>query len=356
MGRTPSGKTILLSTIGGIILILIVHNLGWRLDYIRLDLDILQIGVTIPTPTPAPPGGSQTNRQLSEEAVAVVGEQAMVAANENSPTGKITYTCQIFNDNKRDQICMVNTDGTNLKRLTMVDSAIHWYPSFSPDGNSIVLSSNRTGKFELYEIDLSGNAVQITNDIGQLYAPEISPDGQYIVFSNEREGSMGIWLIERSGLNPKHVFTPPSGIAVDPVWSPDGSKILFAAGEGDHKNLYTIKPDGSDLVQLTSGQRIRGRSAWSNDGEKIVTYIGSGWDREIYIMDSDGSNFEPLTTAGRNLAPHFSPDDKWITFTSYRDMGDDPNGCEIYIMKLEDKSAFRLTNNRFCDWQPRWGP
>jgi TolB protein len=73
-------------------------------------------------------------------------------------------------------------------------------------------------------------------------------------------------------------------------------------------------------------------------------------------MNSDGSNLEQITYGGNNLAPHFSPDGEWIIFISYRDIGQDPRGCEIFIMNLASKDITRLTNNNYCDWQPRWRP
>jgi TolB protein len=84
--------------------------------------------------------------------------------------------------------------------------------------------------------------------------------------------------------------------------------------------------------------------------------VGPTWEREIILFDVDGLNVRQITDGGNNLAPSFSPDGQWLAFTSYRDLYQDPHGCEIYIMRVDGSQITRLTANDYCDWQPRWGP
>jgi Tol biopolymer transport system component len=88
-----------------------------------------------------------------------------------------------------------------------------------------------------------------------------------------------------------------------------------------------------------------------------VTYAGPSWHREVYIMQADGSNTRQLTPSGGNSqGPSFSPDGKWVVFTGYFDNYGDDHGCEIYVIRTEGTDLRRLTNNDYCDYQPRWGP
>jgi hypothetical protein len=122
------------------------------------------------------------------------------------PIGKIVYTCQIFKDENRNQICITNSDGTGYKRLTDKDQANYWYASWAPDGKSIVLSSNQTGRHEIYEIDLQGKQKRLT-DIGELFAPEISPDGHYIVFVNALSTFSAILIMNLDCSNPYLLYS-----------------------------------------------------------------------------------------------------------------------------------------------------
>jgi Tol biopolymer transport system component len=100
---------------------------------------------------------------------------------------------------------------------------------------------------------------------------------------------------------------------------------------------------------------LRGRSDWSSQ-DLLATYAGTSWEREIITFSPLGQDRTQVTAGGNNLAPSFSPDGEWITFTSYVDNYLDENGCEIYIQHLATGTRFRLTENSYCDWQPRWGP
>lgn len=70
----------------------------------------------------------------------------------------------------------------------------------------------------------------------------------------------------------------------------------------------------------------------------------------------EGAILASVTNGVNNLGPSISPDSRWIAFTSYRDRYGDEDGCEIYIMRTDGTDLRRLTNNDYCDRQPRWGP
>jgi TolB protein len=274
------------------------------------------------------------------------------------PGGKIVFACQIFKTGLRDQICIMNADGSGYRRLSRDDQWDHNFPSLSPDGRSMVYVAGapRTAA-QVYEMDLNSGAFWVLTDAkGTASAPEISPDGRHIVYSLIWENANTIWMMDRDGTNPRMVFGPPAGAGWDPVWSPDGQQILFASERSVGVQLFTISPDGSNLRQITNIPNLRGRSAWAPDNTAIASYTGEPWERELVIMNQDGSDPRLLTAGGNNLAPSFSPDGSWITFTSYRDKYREDLGCEIYIMRRDGSDVIRLTDDEFCNWQPRWGP
>ncbi len=274
-----------------------------------------------------------------------------------APAGKIVLTCQISAQQYHDQICIVNADGSDYHRLTYADGAENYYPSFAPDGSSVVFASNRTGSYEIYEVNIDGTDLrQLTHGLGEVNAPAISPDGRSIVFVAIIGGRSRIWLMDRDGGNPHEVFSQPGADSADPTWSPDGSLILFASGSGTDKQLFTISPDGTGLHLVSAEFRTRGRSDWSPDGTLIASYAGSPWAWNMYLMNADGTGLRQVPAGGVALAPAFSPDSRWIVFTGYLDNPNNPDGCEIYILRLSDNRISRLTYNNYCDWQPRWGP
>src|SRR5574341_5989 len=295
----------------------------------------------IPTLTPSPAPFTPTASPASD-----------------APGGYIVFTCQIYKYQSSEQICIMNADGSGYRRLTTEDGVRHYYPSLAPDGRSIVYSVYREDNiYEIYELTLAdGKETRLTDKLGVLTGPEISPGGKSIVFMRWTVASnqYQIWIMNRDGRNPRRVF---NGSGWDPTWSPDGRQILFASDMNGSNQLYVVNLAGIAVHKITDLPALRGRSDWSPNGQSIVTYSGEPWHREVYIMDADGSNLRQLTPSGGNSqGPAFSPDGKWVAFTAYFDHPDDINGCEIYTIRADGTDLHRLTDNDYCDYQPRWGP
>jgi TolB protein len=275
----------------------------------------------------------------------------------SKPSGRIVFSCQMDGVD-HDQICIINADGTSWRQLT--DNGKHnWYASISPDGQNVVFSSNMTGNnYEIYEISSrGGNPIQLTSHLGgKLYAPEISPDGRTIVFTHDDNNFQSVWVMNRDGSNP-HRVSPDDGW--DPSWSSDGKLILFASLSSNNSvQLFTMNENGGNVKQITNMSGLIGRSDMSPSGELVATYAGKYGSRSIYVIPVDDPKPIEYSFPPTAAAPSFSPDGQWFTFTGYIDYPDDfDRGCEIYITRLDDPTdIIRLTNNRYCDWQPRWGP
>lgn len=331
----------------------------------RIVFGLVALGLLAACNYPSGPRGDPLATALAGTLAARPGSTATLPFTatpepDAEPFGKIVYVCQVSKRSGRNQICLINADGSGQRVLTPGGNYDDFFPSLSPEGRYALFVSNRTGRYQVYQLDLETDQLtQLTDLQGyEAYAPAVSPDDQFIVFYVEGAGSYpvshNLWLMNRDGSAP-HAITSRLGGAWDPAWSPNGSRILFASEVDGLPQLFSINPDGGDAQQLTNVAGIRGRSDWSPDNTVISTYVGPGWDREITLFDLDGSNPREITTDGNNLAPSFSPDGRWITFMSYRDHLRQDLGCEIYIIRVDGTDLQRLTNNDICDWQPRWG-
>ncbi len=295
---------------------------------------------------------------VEPEPPAIVATGVPTVSAQDGATGRIVFTCQIYKVQAAEQICIINADGTGFRRLTTEDNIRHYYPSLSPDGRRVLYSAFREKNvYEIYSYDLEDGSVdRLTNRSGVLTAAEYSPDGQRIVYTRwaPNSGRYQIVTMEKNGNDPNNI---PFVEGWDPTWSPDGKQILFASDRNGPIQLFVMRNDGKNLHQVSNLPAIRGRSDWSPDGKYIVTYSGEAWQRELYIMNADGSEARQLTPPGGNSqGPSFSPDGKWLAFTAYFDKFDDIHGCEIYIIRTDGTNLRRLTNNDYCDYQPRWGP
>lgn len=325
--------------------------------FILIFLTFILGACNLPASNPTPDLFATLSASTPLPADSAEGTLPTIPVSSNGePTGKIAYTCQIFKAQASNQICIINADGTGFRRLTVDNTKQHYYPSVAPDGLSVVYAAFREPNiYEIYEVDIaSGVITQLTDRLGNLNSPEISPDGNTIVFKLSTANSNQLWLMNRDGTNLRQILNVTGW---DPTWSPDGQYILFASDMEGAIQLFRVKLDGSELLKISNLPAVRGRSDWSPDGNFIVTYSGQPWNRDVYIMNADGSNTRMLSpTGGNSQGPSISPDGQWVTFTSYYDQYRVDNGCEIYIMRTDGSDVRRLTNNDYCDYQPRWGP
>lgn len=116
---------------------------------------------------------------------------------------------------------------------------------------------------------------------------------------------------------------------------------------GDH-NIFTMKPDGSDVRQLTFLTADQGAAldqAWSPDGRKLVFEERNtdGSVRQIYEMDADGANQHLLFSDPSFIDryPTFSPDGRKVLFTRCRP---DFEACAIYTVKSDGRGMTAITH------------
>jgi Tol biopolymer transport system component/predicted Ser/Thr protein kinase len=144
--------------------------------------------------------------------------------------------------------------------------------------------------------------------------PRISPDGKRVVAGIE-EGEGQIWLydISRDALNR---LTFDGSLNVDPVWTPDGKRIVF---KGKGNRLFWQSADGAGSAEeLTTGKLSQNNipSSWSPDGQELA-FLEGGAVRNIWILPlKDRTPHVFIASQTFESAPSFSPDGRWIVYTS----------------------------------------
>ena len=85
------------------------------------------------------------------------------------------------------------------------------------------------------------------------------------------------------------LLTDFRGDEYDPVWSLDGQRIAFVSNHTGNDEIWSVRADGTDAVQLTRNNwEWDKRPSWSQDGSRIVFYSNrTGW-RQIWVMDNQG--------------------------------------------------------------------
>ncbi|HKQ50738.1 MAG TPA: protein kinase [Pyrinomonadaceae bacterium] len=152
-------------------------------------------------------------------------------------------------------------------------------------------------------------ATQITSGAAKFYGGTWTPDGR-LVYSSDVSGSRDLWVMDADGTNQKQL-TFDSGTNFSPVVSPDGRYIVFVSDRKDGRhNIWRMDANGANPKQLTNGNYDR-NPAFSPDGKWIVYTSFGATNPNLWRIPVDGG--DPVQLNDKfSMAPIVSPDGKMI--------------------------------------------
>ncbi|MEM8534264.1 MAG: LpqB family beta-propeller domain-containing protein [Chloroflexota bacterium] len=245
-------------------------------------------------------------------------------------------------------LCRMSADGTDTVHLT--GSGID--PVWSPDGTHIAFTGRGIDLFDPLRSDIfvvSADGTQhrpLTEDPASDSDPVWSPDSTQIAFSTDREGPSRIYLMAADGTGQTRL-TATEGQHLWPRWSPDSQLIAFVSRAGGD-TLYTVKPDGSELTQLTSKASIS-ELRWSPDGQHLA-FVGEG---QLWLIGRDGTGLRsvtPIASRGgsQNSSYAWSPDGHAFVFEA-----ESETIGPMAIIRTDGTRLRFITTGRF-DMDPAW--
>ncbi|PZR75452.1 MAG: peptidase M28 [Chthoniobacterales bacterium] len=227
-----------------------------------------------------------------------------------------------------------------------------------------------------------------------------SPDGGKIIFQSEREEGNPFYQIYAVDLNSGDTtrISPGTGKTTCAFFQPGSDRVLFASTHADPDarakqkaeldfrasgkqrryswdydeafDIYSVRQDGSDPVNLTHSPGYDAEGSFSPDGnqivfcslraafplEKLSPELRAAYDKDpsffgdIYLMNADGSNVRRLTDApGYDGGPFFSPDGQRIIWRHFEENG---MIADVWTMKLDGSDKQRLTDFKSMSWAP----
>jgi Tol biopolymer transport system component len=277
--------------------------------------------------TPGQPGDGKTN--------AVWSRDGMHIAFETVDPRRVVYETDVAGralQKVGHELCSGFVEGSN--------PCAEGGPAYSPDGNDLAtVLLVRDGSFSTpvrdgttqhviyirhryesnescsrsdtcFHLGFPLDATQVATSTAWIEGLSWSPDGTKIAYYRVAKDADGkplgseLWIVNADGTD-AHPIPLPAGLSAgDPDWSPDGSLIVFSSqpihdwdevGVSGTPDVYTVRPDGTDLKRLTHDHGS-GAPSWTSDG-KILFYS----QRALWLMDADGSNATPVFPNGPTL-------------------------------------------------------
>jgi hypothetical protein len=322
------------------------------------------LAVVLPPPSATPTIPPEPSETAAEATVVV---QAATATPTGGGVGQIAFAS---NRSGKPQVYLINIDGTGVRQLTDLDDGA-CQPAWSPTGDQLVFTSPCRANQEQYpgsslwliSVDFAGNASdpsQLRTAPGGDFDPAWDPDGGRIAFTSLRDNRPQIYVMDVDGEN---LVNLNKDLAHNrqPAWAPSGSQLVFTSTRGGETEIWRMPASGGDVSRFSfsnEGERDT-HAAWSSDGTLILYERRSGGiPRLIAAPFSEGGyRTNRVCPEGQRAAqpmsePSWSPDGQWVVFESW------PDGVNhnIAIMRSSCTNYFEVSKDPALDFDAAWRP
>jgi len=236
----------------------------------------------------------------------------------------------------------------NIRQLTFGGENAEAY--FSSDNKQLIFQSKRDGRAcdQIYRMNIDGSNVKmVSNGEGRTTCSYFFKGNKRVIYASTHGGKKEC---------------PPN---------PDMSQGYVWAVYPDF-DLYTSKPDGTDIKKLTNTPGYDAEATVSPDGKKIIFTSERDGDLDLYSMDIEGGNIKRLTDAvGYDGGAFFSPDSKSIVYrrstpntpaelARYKSLLAQhlivPTTFEIWVMNADGSNKRQVTNLAAGSFAPYFTP
>jgi Tol biopolymer transport system component len=206
--------------------------------------------------------------------------------------------------------------------------------SASAAGALVYRSGAGKGQRQLIWFDRAGKPIGTAADPDDagVEEPSISPDGRHVGISRTVNGNTDVWMVD---LDRRLLirFTYDGAAEAVPIWSPDGTKVVFNSNRGGRFNLYLKAASGSGVEDLLlRTEQNKAPVDWSPDGRHILfrsPSLSTGFDLWALPLEGKPQAFPVVQTMFEERDGQFSPDGNWIAYQS-----NESGRMEIFIQSF----------------------
>jgi eukaryotic-like serine/threonine-protein kinase len=224
-------------------------------------------------------------------------------------------------------------------------------PSFSISRNGVLAyRASEHSESRLTWFDRGGLRLGVVGPPGLYRTHRLSPDGTRIAATRldaERETS-DIWILDVARDSSGRFTLDPADDSM-PVWSPDGSRVVFDSARKP-VGIYQKLSSGATSEERLSGEKNRFPLDWSSDGRFLIYQHGFPATRgNIWVLPLSGKEARALiATPSDEVQAQFSPDGRWLAYCS-----DESGQYEVYVRPFSSSKG-RWQVSAAGGYEPRW--
>jgi serine/threonine protein kinase len=224
--------------------------------------------------------------------------------------------------------------------------------SVSEQGILAYQTADASSGSQLTWFDRSGKQTGVLGDLANYASLQLSPDGKRVAVQiSGRHPDIWLYDIAR-GIRMR--FTVDPSAATEAVWSPDGNRLVFNSSRKDRLDLYQKAADGTGSDELLVESDVdKYPTSWSRDGQFVLyntTFDVPKTKTDLWVLPLSGDRkpFPFLQTEFNETRGQFSPDGRWVVYTS-----DESGKDEVYVAPFPGPGGKRQISTAGGTF-PRW--
>ncbi|MDO8677263.1 MAG: protein kinase [Acidobacteriota bacterium] len=250
-----------------------------------------------------------------------------------------------------DEVTFDSANGRGDFRVSQNGVLAYFYLAGGTAGAGPAGPASDLGEWQLAWIDRAGQVVQHVGPPGAYRGVEVSPDAKRIAVHRHDANGGDIYVIEPRG-SQLRLTRDASRHSSMPLWSPDGSRIVYASLRSGKWGLYQTLSSGSGAEEpLHESDLPKAPMSWSPDGKRIVFWVQDPkTGSDLWVLTVEDKKAAPIVAEPFNETHgQISRDGKWLAYTS----NSKDNRNEIYVKPFPTGAGGWQVSFTGGDW-PRW--
>ena len=241
---------------------------------------------------------------------------------------------------ERTELVWFDRNGTVLGRVGEPGNYLNLY--LSPDDRQVAVSltDERTENRELFVYNVTSNRVrQLTFEAASDFSPVWSPDGRSIIFSSDRKGDFDLYEMDASGSSEARLLLKSDTTKLVTDWSSDGGLVAYSSYDAGSRDVWALRVDGLETVRLRHTEAAESFAVISPDNRWLAYCSNELGQFEVFVERLGVGGGRWKISSGGGFQPVWHPKGKELFYL-------DPHGNLMAVEIVQSLDTFEASSPR----------